>query len=107
MDIKNLELTERDFKMLVDGLDALLSKDVAGDMMGLLLEGIVGKGEENNPAFIEMRSKREMEAKKKATAKEVLIEEIKILQGKLLMFKRYLIQIDALKQVEDLINPIK
>jgi hypothetical protein len=37
-DIKNLELTEQDFQLLVDGLDALPEKGVAGEMMGELMK---------------------------------------------------------------------
>lgn len=102
MDIKNLELTEQDFKMLVDGLDALPEKDTAGELMGAVLEGMLG---DKNPEAIE-RYKRDQLAKRKAKdrEKENLKEEIRILQGKLLMFKRWLIQNDALKQVDDLFN---
>lgn len=102
MDIKNLELTENDFKLLVDGLDCLPDKDAAGQLMGAMIEGMLG---DRNPEAMD-RFKREQEAKRRIAekAKEAIKEEIKILQGKLLMFKRYLIQIDALKQVEDIIR---
>jgi hypothetical protein len=102
MDIKNLELTENDFKLLVDGLDSLPEKGAVVDLVGAMLEGMLG---DKNPETQE-KFKRDQEAKRRAgeKAKETMREEIKILQGKLLMFKRYLIQIDALKQVEDIIR---
>lgn len=101
MEIKHLELTERDFRLLVDALDHLPQKDVASDIMSSLLTGMLKKeGQE----MTEFERKREQEMKKKELEKEVLKEEIKILQGKLLMFKRFLIQQDALKQVDDILN---
>jgi hypothetical protein len=103
MDIKNLELTENDFKMLVEGLDALPERGMAGEMMGMLLEGMIG---DKNPEAME-KYKRTQEAKKREAerAKEVLKDDIRILQGKLLMFKRYLIEIDGLKQVSEILHP--
>ena len=103
MDIKNLELTEGDFKMLVEGLDALPERGMSGELMGMMLEGML---RDKNPEAME-KIKREREAKKRAEekAKEALKDDIRILQGKLLMFKRYLIEIDGLKQVNDIIHP--
>lgn len=103
MDIKNLELTEADFKMLVDGLDALPEKGIAGELVGVMIEGMLS---DRNPETM-ARYKREQETKRKAAdlAKETLKDDIRILQGKLLMFKRWLIETNALKQVNDLIHP--
>lgn len=102
MNIKDLELTEQDFKMLVDGLDVLPEKGAAGELMGAMFEGLLG---DKNPEAME-RYKREQAAKRKEhdRLKESLKEDIRILQGKLLMFKRWLIQNDALKQVDDIFN---
>lgn len=104
MDIKNLELTERDFQLLVDGLDHLPSKDMAGEMFEGLMMGLLKKDGETHQ-MSEFEKKRLAEKAKKDRDKEALKEDIKILQGKLLMFKRYLIQQDALKQVDDILNP--
>lgn len=101
MDVKNLELTEQDFKLLIDALDVLPEKDAASDIMGHLLSGILKK---EGAEMSDFERKREQEMKKKQSEKEALKEEIRILQGKLLMFKRFLIQQDALKQVDDILN---
>lgn len=102
MRIKDLELTEQDFKMLVEGLDALPEKGAAGEMMGALLESMIG---DKNPEGME-KYKRDQTAKRKSEdmAKEYLRENIRILQGKLLTFKRWLIQQNALKQVDDIFD---
>lgn len=105
MDLRNLELTERDFQLLVDGLDTLPDKNAAGDIMSTLFTGLIAGDRRESPEFKEFERKQEVERRKAAKEKEALKEDIRILQGKLLMFKRFLIQQDALKQVEDILNP--
>jgi hypothetical protein len=90
--------------MLVDGLDCLPHKDQASDIMESLFVGMM-KREGDNPQMTDFEKKRAAEKLKKERDKEALKEDIKILQGKLLMFKRFLIQQDALKQVDDILNP--
>jgi hypothetical protein len=103
MDIKNLELTENDFKMLVDGLDALPERGMAADIMGSLLEGMLG--EKNPEAIAKMKREREDKKRMEDQKKDALKEDVKILQGKLLMFKRWLIENNALTQVNEMIHP--
>lgn len=102
MDIKDLELTEQDFQLLVDGLDALPEKGLAGEMMGELLAGMLTK---DNPEAME-KHKREQDAKRKKaeSAKLQMKEDVRILQGKLLMLKRWLLQEGALKQAHEIID---
>ena len=105
MEIKDLQLTENDFKLLIDGLDALPERGLAGEMVVDLIEGIMGEGKPKNDAKIQFdKLKREREKNAKQKEKQMLTEEIKILQGKLLMFKRYLIETDALKQVNEILK---
>lgn len=104
MDIKNLELTERDFQLLVDGLDTLPDKNAMGEAMGDMILNMVAGDKKDTPEFLEHQRKRELERLKAKREKEALKEDIRILQGKLLMFKRFLIQQDALKQVDDILN---
>src|SRR5687767_4633863 len=104
MDIKKLELTERDFQLLVEGLDTLPNKDVAGELMEGLMIGMLKKDGGDNAQISDFEKKRLAEKLKKDREKENLKEDIRILQGKLLMFKRFLIQQDALKQVDDILN---
>jgi hypothetical protein len=103
MDVKNLELTERDFQLLVEGLDTLPEKGLAGEMMTDLFVGMLKMDSDSNE-ISDFEKKRIAERAKKERDKESLKEDIKILQGKLLMFKRYLIQQDALKQVGEMLN---
>jgi hypothetical protein len=105
MDIKNLELTERDFQLLVEGLDTLPEKGLAVEMMADIFVGMLKKdSSDDDRGFTDFEKKRIAERAKKERDKESLKEDIKILQGKLLMFKRYLIQQDALKQVGEILN---
>lgn len=103
MEIKNLELSERDFQLLVEALDCLPEKNQGAEIMTELFVGMMKKDGENE-RFDEFERKRATDKLKKEREKEALKEDIRILQGKLLMFKRFLIQQDALKQVDDILN---
>lgn len=98
--IKQIELTEEDFKMLYDGLEALPTKDIAGDMIGMMFSGLIT--DETKRAEHDLRMKREMEAKDKK--RQQLIENVRILQGKILTLKRLLVSNRLMKDVDGLIN---
>lgn len=100
--IKQLNLTENDFQLLVDGLDALPEKGAAGSMMVDLLGAAFMKDGEAKDEF---ERKRLLEAKKREEEKKMMMEDIRILQGKLLLMKRYLQENNLLKQVNEIIQP--
>ena len=93
-DLKSLNLTSDDFKMLIDGLDALSERGAAGEMMGELLMASLMKDDEE--AKSKMEKEREERREKQKREKEQIHENVRILQGKLLMFKRYLQDNDLL-----------
>lgn len=101
-ELQKLNLNEQDFKMIIDGLDALPNTDLAGELMVSLLSGMINK---DDPEAQE-RDKRERanEREKKEIAKAQMREDIKILQGKLLMLKRYLIENNALEKAQEFIR---
>ena len=87
--IKMLNLTEDDFKLLVDGLDSLPERGLAGELMGdLFTSMLTDKADET--AIAKMKSERDSRKREADRAKEIMKENTKILQGKLLMLKRYL-----------------
>lgn len=104
MEIKDLQLTENDFKLLIDGLEALPNTDMAGEMMVDLIAGIIGEGKKEDQRAREYEQKKNRERAEKEKIKQALKEDIKILQGKLLMFKRYLIEANALHQVNEMLK---
>jgi hypothetical protein len=103
-ELKHLNLTEKDFDLLVEGLDSLPEKGIAGELMGDLLHAMLSKDDS------EGKSKFQIEREKKQKDKELkqreMKEDIKILQGKLLMLKRYLIHHGALNETCEIINHI-
>lgn len=104
--LQSLNLTDNDFKLIIDGLDALPSKDLAGDIMGDLLMGMLS--DKTNPESQQkLKMEREQKRSKKVKAKEAMQEDIKILQGKLLMLKRYLLERGALIETYDIINHVR
>lgn len=100
--IKLLSLTSEDFKLLVDGLDALPEKGTAGEMMGDLFLGLLSKGDEETMA--KHKAQREADKRKREKEKEVMSENVKILQGKLLMLKRYLDENKLLADTYEVLN---
>ncbi len=100
--IKLLNLTEDDFKLLVDGLDALPERGLAANIMGDLMMAMVTKNDEESQR--KMLEDRERKQKAKEHEKMMLRENVKILQGKLLMLKRYLQENKLLKDAYEAIN---
>lgn len=81
-----LNLTEADFTMLIDALEHLPNKDDKKEIFNTLFGGIRQKPENVDKYFEDRR--RVLEAKEEA--KKEFIDDIKILQGKLLVAKREL-----------------
>lgn len=100
--IKLLNLTDDDFKLLVDGLDALPNTGLAGEMMGDILASMLIK--DDDPAKKKVLLEREEAKRKKKAQQDIMIENIKILQGKLLMLKRYMQENKLLADTYDIIN---
>lgn len=87
-EIQNLNLSESDFKMINDGLESLPSRDLAGDvMMSILGAAFLKDDPAEKQKFLDERKSEEA---KKKREKELLIEEVRILQGKMLMLQRFL-----------------
>lgn len=101
--IKLLNLTENDFKLLVDGLDVLPEKGMAGELMGDLFMGIM-TDKKDSEAIEKIKLDRENKRRIAEKAKESLKDDIKILQGKLLMLKRYLQENKLLKDTYEILN---
>lgn len=102
-ELKNLQLETKDFDLLIQGLENLPNKDMAGEMMvDMLSMAFAGKDED----FDKNKLAREREERKResAKAKEALVEDIKILQSKLILLKRYLVQNNLLKDVENILR---
>ena len=102
--IKNLNLSDNDFKMLIDGLDALPQRGQIGELMVDLLASTMIKNPESK---IKIERELELKKKKHEAEKEILIEDAKILQGKLLMLKRYLAENKMLAEVNEVLNAKK
>ena len=105
MEIKDLELSESDFELLVEGLDALPEKGAMGDVMGAIFEGLLGdKLDRQSPAYIEMQQKKEREARLKKQKQDSRKDEVAVLKGKIILLKRWLITQGAVKQTNDILG---
>lgn len=103
--LKALNLTEDDFKLMVEGLEFLLEREATGNMVSDMLTSLVS---DRTP---EARAKNERERRERDRAnagkKEQLKEDVRILQGKLLQLKRFLLQQGALQQANTILNTTK
>lgn len=99
--IKDLGLTTKDFDMLVEGLECLPEKSLAGELMvDILMVGL-----SKDPAELEkLKADRQKEKQSKERAKDLLKEEVRILQGKILGLKRALIESGLLKQAKEVLE---
>lgn len=101
MEMQQLNLCERDFALIIEALDHLPQKNIASDLMTDILKGMVATSEEERKQIVQEKVLREIKQK---AEKEALIEEVRILQGKLLLFKRTLIEKNALNQVDEILS---
>jgi len=102
-DLQKLDLSEKDFDLIVDGLENLPNKHVAGHMMGDMIAEMVSR----NGTPTKFKDLLEEKKKKDENERLLLVEDVKILQGKILMLKRYLKQNNALQETFNIINNIK
>lgn len=100
--LKNIGLTDKDFQLLINGLEYLPHKDAAGDLMiDMLAAAMLPK---DSPERLKHESDQKEAKKKKAAEKELMMEDIKILQGKLLILKRQFLEAGILKQVDEVLK---
>lgn len=97
--LEDLQLTESDFKLLTDGLDALPNANAPGELLSTLFEGMLTKDDPD--ARAKVMAERKKDEKAKAAAKAMQIEDIRILQGKLFQLQRYLRMNGLLKQAHE------
>jgi hypothetical protein len=101
-ELKHLNLTEKDFELLVEALEFLPEKGMTGELVGDLMIGMMAKDSKDQHRLLEERRRQ---SAKKNEGKKALREDVKILQGKLLMLKRFLVQEGALKEAYEAIDP--
>lgn len=100
--LKNLNLTERDFEILVEALEFLPNKGDAGEIVGDLLTGLfLDAKDEKMQTFKKEMELKKIEAKKN---KESVKEDVQILAGKLLMFKRFLKSEGLLEKTNEILK---
>ncbi len=102
--LQTLDLTEKDFDLIISGLDHLPHKNDAGEIFSDLMISVMGD-KLSKGAAEELEKKRAEKYRKLKEEQRDMIDDIRILQGKLLLLKRYLKQEHALKEANDIINP--
>lgn len=102
MNLQEIQLTEADFNLLIDGLDALPEKGAAGLMMGSLIGSLLAGNDPRMQASVDKTVKRQEDAH--AAKKKAIEEEITLLKSKLILLKRYLITNGALRTTNKILG---
>lgn len=105
MNLQELQISEQDFDLIIEGLDAIPEKGMAGEIMSHLFEGLLTRDNPETKEKAEQDRLRREEKRKREV--QVRKDDIAILKGKLAMLKRYLATSGALKSVDDIVNPLK
>lgn len=87
-----LELTKEDWDIIVEGVENLKHKDIAGDMMSMILEGLLAPEKNASP---EVRAKWEDGKKLQAMEKQLKEDEKRKFVAKLELLKAKLVLIGA------------
>lgn len=102
MNLQDIQLTEQDFDMLIEGLGVLPEKGSTGIMLAELVGGMIAGNDPRANAIVDQhlnKEKRGREEKKKQQA-----EEITLLKSKLILLKRYLVTNGALKTTNKILG---
>lgn len=102
MDLQDIQLTEADFDMLIEGLDVLPEKGSTGMLLAELVGGMLGDKDPRMQKAVDATLNKD-KAKKEAHKKQ-LREETTLLKSKLIMLKRYLITNGALKTTNKILG---
>lgn len=85
-----MDLTDRDYQLIIDGLEAYKNKDVAGDLMIDLFDVVLSPTDKMGPLekikFTEERDKKRKERQEEAKKKsEIIKSEIDLIKAKVTM----------------------
>ena len=95
--IKSLGLTVNDFELIIKGLDAIPSSERSGELMGGVLDMLLSRSDPG--AAAEIKRKMDIERAKRKRELDIMMEDVKLLQGKLIMLKRLLIENDLMESL--------
>jgi len=81
----NVEFTKQDLEVLFEAVEKWESEDMAGEMMGMMLEGMIG--ERSPEAQLKFKLDREERERKRKIAQRQRKERGVLLRAKLVMLK--------------------
>ena len=84
-------LNEEDIKMIIEGLEALKSKDFTGEMMGMMFNSVLKPKASDSPEAHKKWEEHEIKEKRKKEEKEkkqeIINGRIELLKAKLIIMK--------------------
>lgn len=99
MDIKEINFTEEDFELIIEALEFLPHKGTSGKIMASLIGAMLTRDDPQGREEIKRQQMADERAER--VKNDLLKENIRILQSKLIMLKRHMIENDLLKQAND------
>ena len=80
-------LNEEEFQMILDGLDSLKSKNLAGDLMGIMIESMFDKKNLSPEAVEERKKKKALEQEKREIIAKQEKAKIDLVKSKLILYQ--------------------
>lgn len=102
LSVKDLDLTTEDFTMLMDALEHLPFKNTGNDVVDAMMDGVLAAHSPEKKD--EISRKRKVKLAQDQRERADVIEKIRLLQAKIIMIKRVMIQENALKEANEIIN---
>ncbi|HTF19344.1 MAG TPA: hypothetical protein VK658_14790 [Chryseolinea sp.] len=107
-DLKHhINLSEADFKLIIDGLEALPEKGglTAADMLMGVME--IKPSDDADSVIAKLKREKQKQQEVKRAAVDKMREDVRVLQGKIILLKRYLAEQGTLNEVHNILNNVK
>lgn len=101
-DLKQINLTDKEFNLIISALDQYPNQGKMASFMADMLLGSLIKDEEKKNEY---ERSRKLAEEKQNREKEIMIEDIKILQAKLISLKRFMAENSLMSDVKNIIDP--
>lgn len=102
MELQDINLTEEDFNIIIEGLDALPEKGRSGLMMSQMVATLLTKDDPRLEKEADAKIQKEFERMDRKNKERA--DDITLLKSKLILLKRFLQTNGALKTAEKIIN---
>lgn len=98
------ELTVEELNLILDALEAYLKATSSSVIANAFLESVMSEEMRNSPVYAAYKRKEEEKMRKEKAEEVIRDENIKMLQGKLILLKRQLHEKSAINEVNSILD---